>query len=218
MESENEILQKGILLGIDGMDGSGKSTVAKLLDEYCEQQQIPHYLTSEPTKNKYGLILRELLKDVNSPAPLDALMFAVDRYNHYFNEILPELKKGKLVISDRFILSSIVYQPLQSKGLISEEWIKTINRYIPQPDITIIMEADPQIAMQRIIAMGKPLEKFENIDFLTKLKKQYYHIFNTMNDATDKEGVYLIDTDYLTPEEVTTSIVENILPQFLEKL
>ncbi len=124
----------GFFLVIDGIDGSGKSTQTKLLAEYFTQHHIPCYLTTEPSSNDIGKLIRQYLKKTDAPAAVDALLFAADRVEHCSSQILPELKKKKIVISDRFLDSSLVYQSIQGKDQeVSMEWIKELNKFQLSP-------------------------------------------------------------------------------------
>ena len=81
----------GFFLVIDGIDGSGKSTQTKLLAEYFTQHHIPCYLTTEPSSNDIGKLIRQYLKKTDAPAAVDALLFAADRVEH----VSPDLTRIK---------------------------------------------------------------------------------------------------------------------------
>lgn len=160
-------MSSGIFIAIEGIDGSGTSTHSRLLANWLKRKQIPVYLTHEPTNGKIGLLIRDRLRDELVPAATDALLFAADRVDHTLQEIIPALEQRTVVISDRYVESSITYQT--STGL-DLEWVAEINRYALTPDLTILLDIEPQIALQR---KKKPQlkEKFEHINFLTKVRK-----------------------------------------------
>ena len=146
-------------------------------------------MTQEPSNSKIGSLIREFLKDKSVPPTTDALLFAADRDLHYNNEIAKKLDEGYIVISDRYIESSIIYQSIQSEK-ISIEWVKEINKFVSIPDITIILDIESNIALAR--KTDTSLEKFENVEFQNKVRELYlerakqenYYVDNT-NDIIE---------------------------------
>ena len=137
--------KKSFFLVLDGIDGSGTTTHSKMLVSYLEMLGLKVHLTHEPSKNEIGHLLRQYLKNNDIPPSTDALLFAADRDLHYKKEIKPKLDQGYIVISDRYIESSIIYQSVQTDD-ISIEWIKQINKFAGSPDLTIILDIDPKIS------------------------------------------------------------------------
>ncbi|MFX1315092.1 MAG: dTMP kinase [Promethearchaeota archaeon] len=174
-----------IFIVLDGGDGSGTTTHSHLLKGFLESKGFNVYLTQEPSKNKIGLLLREFLKNKDIPPTTDALLFAADRDLHYHNEIKKKLEEGFIVISDRYIESSIIYQSVQSDK-ISIEWIKEINKFVSRPDLTIVLDIDPKIALAR--KTNKNFEKFEDREFLRKVRELYLI-------RAKQEGYIVINTD-----------------------
>ncbi len=187
MTQENKFLKSNTPLFIvfDGIDGSGTSTHSRLLKGFLEYKGYKVHLTHEPSESEIGKLLRKYLKNKDIPASTDALMFAADRDLHYHSEIKKNLDEGFVVISDRYLESSIIYQSVQSEK-ISIEWIKQINKFVGQPDLTIILDIDPKIALIR--KNGDDLEKFENIVFLEQVRNLYLN-------RTKEEGYCMINTD-----------------------
>ncbi|MBD3255285.1 MAG: dTMP kinase [Candidatus Lokiarchaeota archaeon] len=174
---------------IDGIDGAGTTTHSKLLVHYLENRGIKTHLTQEPSHNPIGLLIRNILKDENVPPATDALLFAADRNLHYHNEIRKKLDEGYTVISDRYIESSIIYQSLQSKD-ITIDWVKSINKFVGEADLTIILDIDPRISLKR--KKKQDLEKFEKTEFLAKVRNLYlerakqneYHVISSDDEIT----------------------------------
>ncbi len=162
--------QKSYFIVLDGVDGAGSTTHSHLLKGFLENEGFKVHLTQEPSKSKIGLLLREFLKDKEIPPTTDALLFAADRDIHFHNEIKKKLKEGYIVISDRYLESSIVYQSTQSDK-ISVEWIKRINKFVESPDLTIIIDLNPKIALAR--KGDENVEKFENVKFLDQVRELY---------------------------------------------
>jgi len=160
----------GIFIAFEGVDGSGKSTQIKLLREKLTKFGYVIHTTTEPSSGKLGPILRDYLSNPNSQHSVDALLFAADRIEHYYEEILPKLQSGAVVICDRYKLSSIIYQGLNG---LSEEWITMINDKVPDPDLTIYLDVSADIAVNRFKNNRNKLEKFETQDNLNSLIKRY---------------------------------------------
>ncbi|MHA1562417.1 MAG: dTMP kinase, partial [Promethearchaeota archaeon] len=140
----------GFFLVLDGIDGCGKSTQAKKLSDYFKTNDIQTLLTAEPSDYDLGKILRKYLQNSKVPASVDALLFAADRIEHCDKEILPLLKKGFIVISDRYRDSSYIYQSIEGRNEgVSMDWIKKINKFSLIPDLTIIIDIDPKIGLKR---------------------------------------------------------------------
>ena len=165
-----KLTQKSIFIVLDGIDGSGTTTHCNLLKGFLETKGFKLHITKEPSNSEIGLLIRKFLKNKAIPPITDALLFAADRSLHYHGEIKDRLEQGFIVISDRYIESSIIYQSLQS-DLISIKWVKTINKFVGIPDLTIILDIDPKIALAR--KTQQELEKFEDTPFLDKVRALY---------------------------------------------
>jgi len=161
---------------LEGIDGSGTTTHSQLLIKFLVEMGLNVHLTQEPSSSIIGDLLKKILLDENIPPETDALLFAADRLIHYKNEIMKKLEDGYIVISDRYLESSIVYQSSQTDD-ISIEWIENINRFVGIPDITIILDLPPEISLKRKLShlklIGKNKEKFENLDFLGKVRNKF---------------------------------------------
>ena len=195
--------KKSFFLVLDGIDGSGTTTHSKMLVSYLEMLGLKVHLTQEPSKNEIGLLLRQFLKNNEIPPSTDALLFAADRDLHYKKEIKPKLDQGFIVVSDRYIESSIIYQSVQSDE-ISIEWIKQINKFAQSPDLTIILDIDPKISLPR--KAQEILEKFEDTKFLDKVRTLY------LNRATE-EGYHIVNTN-----EIIEIVQQNIQTIVIKKL
>ena len=148
-------------------------------------------------------LLRTYLKHNKIPASTDALLFAADRVLHFNNDIKKKLEEGYIVISDRYLESSIAYQSSQSEN-VSVEWVKTINKFAGKPDLTIILDIDPKLALTR--KHQKVLDKFEDTSLLEEVRKVY------LNRAKN-EGYFVIYTDDII--EIVQSKIQDIV---IEKL
>ena len=188
---------------LDGIDGSGTTTHCNLLKGFLETKGFKIHLTKEPSNSEIGLLVRKYLKNKAIPPITDALLFAADRSLHYHGEILEKLDQGYIVISDRYIESSIIYQSLQS-DLISIEWVKVINKFVGNADLTIILDIDPKVALAR--KTQQELEKFEDTPFLDKVRALYLK-------RAKEENYYVVNSN-----EIIEFVQDKIQKIVLEKL
>ncbi|MFX1488990.1 MAG: dTMP kinase [Promethearchaeota archaeon] len=195
--------QNSYFIVIDGIDGSGTSTHSQLLAGFLEYKDLKVHLTQEPSKSEIGKLLRIYLKDKKIPPTTDALLFAADRDLHYHNEIKKKLDEGYIVISDRYIESSIIYQSLQSEK-VSIDWIKQLNKFVGAPDLTVILDIEPKIALAR--KSEQVLEKFEDTSFLDRVRELYI-------TRAKQEGYYIINSD-----DIIEFVQEKIQKIVLEEL
>lgn len=143
----------GLFIALEGPDGSGKSTIAKLLGDYLEKRNIPYITTREPGGTKIGENIRELILDkenTNMSDETEALLYAASRSQHLDEKIVPALKEGKVVLCDRFVLSSLAYQG-KGRGLGIEN-VKMINDFAIKdayPDLILFFYIDPSVTLQR---------------------------------------------------------------------
>ena len=197
--------QKSLFIALEGIDGSGTSTHSHLLKGFLESKGFKVHLTTEPTKSDIGKLVRKYLKDKNIAPATDALLFATDRILHYHNEIKKKLEEDYIVISDRYLESSIVYQSSQSDE-ISVEWVIEINKFVAQPDITIILDIEPKTALARKEEKEEDFEKFEDNSFLDKVRELYI-------SRAKKEGFFVVSSD-----DIIEFVQEKIQKIILDKL
>jgi dTMP kinase len=160
--------KKGVFIVIEGLDGSGKTTQAKMLAKKLEKT-YKVMLTAEPSCGKIGSFIREdcLYEEKRLPTEAEALLFAADRIEHMYSEVKPALEAGKLVICDRYIYSSLAYQ---GNAGLSLEWIKTINARALQPDFSIFIDVPPEQVITRLQRKKSVMETFET---QTKVREVY---------------------------------------------
>lgn len=180
IDPRGSVLTRGKFIVLDGIDGAGTTTHCKLLEEWLESIDKEVLLTQEPTEGKIGTLIRQYLRrDSESNDPLvDALLFAADRQEHQ-TLIQTALEEGKVVVSDRYLESSLCYQGLQLDG----EFVLLINKHAIKPDITIILDISAEISCQRK-TMTEKFEKLEILKkvracFLERAKKENYLVVST---------------------------------------
>jgi dTMP kinase len=160
--------EKGAFICIEGLDGCGKTTQAKLLVKKMRKSHNAVY-TAEPSRGKIGAFIRKscLYGEKRLSSVVEALLFAADRLEHVENEVLPALNQGRLVVSDRYIYSSLAYQGAAGLSL---KWIEKINEHALRPDFAIFIDVDPKIVMQRL----KPNKSvMENLATQRKVREVY---------------------------------------------
>ncbi len=168
VESQTKL---GKFVVIEGIDGSGKTTIIKKLSEKLNELKIKHIITNEPTSSPIGKLCRTYLKSPDSIPQVDALLFAADRIEHYSYKIKTKLTEGFTVISDRYKYSSIVYQSL---GEVKMSWLEEINSHVPEADIVYYIDISPEEAMERLTKQNRVVkEKFEDLTKLRILHQKY---------------------------------------------
>jgi len=166
-------LQKGILITFEGIDGSGKSTVAKAVAERL-RNDYDVLLTTEPTSSWIGDIVRKAIaSDVDSLAEL--FLFVADHAEHIAKVIRPALDEGKIVISDRYSDSRYAYQGATLAGRFEDsiDWVKRMHAgWTIPPDLTFLLLVPPSVALSRCNARQKTT-KFEDIEFMEKVQANF---------------------------------------------
>lgn len=145
----------GFFVAVDGPNGAGKSTLIETIKIKMASEGYDVYTTSEPTNTELGTFIRGFAE--NHFGISLACLVAADRYEHIMNEISPELNKGKLVITDRYVLSSLILQEMDG---VSDTFILNLNSKIIKPDLQVAVFADEK-TLQKRLAERKELTRFE---------------------------------------------------------
>ena len=150
----------------EGIDGSGKSSAIERLKDNLEKAGQKVKVTAEPTLGAIGKLVAET--DDLTPET-EALLFTADRAVHT-EDIKKWMKDGFTVISDRYFASTLAYQSAAGMDI---EWLKSINSKVTvKPDITILMDIDPEISLERVSKRGEK-SRFEKLDYLRKVRQAY---------------------------------------------
>lgn len=178
-KQEHIILSKPLFIALEGIDGSGKSSQSKLLQNWFERFHIPVTRTSEPTNNPIGALIRQ---GFNGTQHWDdrtiAGLFVADRLDHILN---PEygmqhaLNKGLSVITDRYYLSSFAYQSAH----MPMEWVIQANAMameLLRPDVHFYIDISVELAMERIHLNRDHKELYETESNLVKVRNHYLEI------------------------------------------
>lgn len=140
---------RGFLISIEGLDRSGKTTQSRLLVNSLRRMGYEAIYTAEPSVGEIGHFIRRhiLQRRQRIPAVIEAVLFAADRVDHVKNVIKPMLRKGKIIVLDRYIYSSLAYQGAAGLDL---EWLMKINRFAPIPDLSIYIDVPLRVLARRV--------------------------------------------------------------------
>ena len=148
----------GKFIVFEGLDGSGITTQSTLLRNFLINKGKSAILTKEPTDGLVGGILKSALKKEWKTDPMTLqLLFTADRKHHLTKEIEQAIRMNKIVICDRYILSTLAFGELD----ISVEILKQLNINFRKPNMTIILDTQPRICMERIKKARPHVELFE---------------------------------------------------------
>lgn len=161
---------RGKFIVFEGVDGAGLSTQAMLLEKHLKERGLNVILTKEPTNGLIGgLIKAGLKREWRTTSDAMQLLFSADRAHHLQTEILPALKEGKVVISDRYLLSTLAYGMLE----LDYEWLKNINSKFLIPNLTFILDADPVVCLKRLNKSRFGFELFEETAKLRRVRQNF---------------------------------------------
>lgn len=174
----------GLFVVVEGVDGCGSTTHSRQLAKALRSSGREVVLTCEPTNGPIGGLIRQILQrrlvvaDVSGPRGFAwstmALLFAADRLDHLDSVVIPALRDGAIVVSDRYDLSSLAYQSATAPD--GEEvlpWIRELNARALRPDLTIVIDVPAEIAEERRRNRGGVEEVFENRALQERLVQVY---------------------------------------------
>ena len=165
-----------VLIAIEGIDGSGKTTVARFLRDVLTKLGYPVVLFKEPTDSEWGIKIKESYDSRLKPEE-ELELFLKDREYDVRENIIPSLKQGKIVIMDRYYFSTIAYQG--ALGFDPEELREMNEKIAPKPDLLFILDIPPEKAISRVKKRGDRPNDFERMEYLRKVRE----IFLSARDA-----------------------------------
>ncbi|MDH7564546.1 MAG: dTMP kinase [Candidatus Bathyarchaeota archaeon] len=188
--------RKGCFICIEGLDGCGKTTQTKILVRKLRKLGYDAVYTSEPSKSRIGRFIRSYcLQGRQRESPVvEALLFAADRVEHLRNEVIPALDRRQLVVSDRYLYSSLAYQGAAGLDL---KWIETLNANALSPDLAIFIDIDPCTAIRRLKPKKSVMENLETQQKVREVYVKYVEkgklIMIDGNDAIEKVSDNILD-------------------------
>jgi dTMP kinase len=172
---------RGKFITLEGIEGSGKSTSLDTISQSLETLNIEFIITKEPGGGPLGKDLRKMLLDKKTSisSEVELLLMMADRKNHIENIVEPSLEKGIWVISDRYLDSSYAYQGGGRQIEVSKIDLLTELLKLPIPDLTLLFDLSPEIALQRAKNRSE-LDRFESepIDFHQRIREAYLTLAN----------------------------------------
>lgn len=190
---------KGYFITLEGVEGSGKSTQVRLIKEYLESLGYKVVTTFEPGDTEVGKEIRKILLSPDNTelvSKAELLLYVAERAQHVFELLKPSLEEGKIIISDRYTDATLAYQGY-ARGLDQNliEELNTIATEGLEPDLTLLLDIDPQISLRRAkqvtaenSSKGDRIEA-EKISFHQKVRKGYLDL------AKREERIELIDAN-----------------------
>lgn len=201
----------GIFITFEGGEGSGKTTIANKVKEVLEHEGYNVTLTREPGGVEIAERIRDIIHDVkytNMDKKTEALLYAASRRQHLIEKVLPALERGDIVICDRFVDSSMVYQGI-ARGIGIDE-VYNMNLFATEnilPKRTIFFDIQPELGLERVYSNSeREINRLdlENIDFHRKVYNGYITICNKF-----PERIVRIDA---------SKDIDNVLQQVLNKI
>ena len=185
-----------MLIAIEGIDGAGKTTQAKRLVRWLKSEGVNACYTSEPTNSALGRLIKKKLRSKDLDHRLDALLFAADRLEHYYGCIEPRIRKRQVVVSDRYVYSSIAYQGALTGDV---DWVRAINKWVPAPDVAIYVDVSPEVGLARLSSRKiSEKTKYERMETLSRVRELYLKMCS--------EGLLIIVDGERSIEEVQGNI------------
>lgn len=201
-------MSKGFFLSVEGLGGSGKTGLCGRIEQYCIDVGLPYIRTFEPGGTPAANFLRKLCRegipDCEALTPMaEVMLFNAARAQHVETVIKPALEAGKVVICDRYLLSTMMYQGIA--GGVSLYTIDKIHHDAIglKPDYTIIMTGDPEVFARRILPAEKASDKFDSLQLATNERIQDYL------DGVAKSGPEFFPVD---AEQMPNRVFEQVEP------
>ncbi|WP_290924045.1 dTMP kinase [Halodesulfovibrio sp.] len=205
-----------MFISLEGMEGSGKSTVLKRLHAWLEGEGYEVLLTREPGGSELGKTLRALLLDVENTditSEAELFMYLADRAQHVSQVIKPALEEGKVVLCDRYADSTVVYQGY-GRGL-DPNLLHSFNEVATKglwPDVSLLLDVEPEIGLRRALSrnieqgLSRAEGRFEAeaMEFHSRVREGYLTWA-----ALNNKRFAVVDAS-LTPDEVFEQVVDKM--------
>lgn len=208
-------MNKGLFITFEGGEGSGKTTIIKQLLERLETLNQEYVLTREPGGCEISEQIRDIILDVNNTMinkRTEALLYAASRAQHVEEVLRPALDNGKLVICDRYVDSSIIYQGYARDNKIEDVW--SINNFAIdniKPDITLFFDIKPEAAFARLKEHSRDMNRLdlEDMKFHNKVYEAYLELC--------KQDHFITIDATRTIEEITDEVYNIIYKELVKR-
>lgn len=199
----------GTYIALEGPDLAGKTAQMDRLEQWLIEDDIPYLRVAEPSYDGIGALIRTLIRTGETNERSISMLYAADRLDLWERKIEPALREGKVVISDRCFLSSMVYQG----SALGNEWTRFVNSHMTYPDLIVILDISPQAALARLAVRGDGeeavYERKEAIENACALYAggKYGECFHV--DVTGVEWVNAEQTTFAVFEDIKKRIGSN---------
>ena len=198
----------GLFISLEGVDGCGKSTQTQLLSDWLRQRGSYEVVTTrEPGGTPLGVKLRQLIQHGDDMGPrAEALLYAADRAHHVDTLIRPALKRGAIVLSDRYLDSSVAYQAAGRH--MPPDQIDLLSRWATNglmPQVTVLVDVDPAVALARQVGEPDRIER-EGVGFQEAVRQGY------LDRIKADSGRWVVVPGEGTPAQVFEAIKAALLP------
>ena len=178
---------EGHFIVLEGIDGSGTTTQCSILADRLSEKGLASHVTREPSNGPVGVLIRQILTGrvvvpgrhgARPPSwATMAALFAADRLDHLDAEVIPNLTDGVNVICDRYDHSSVAYQTVSSDGRDGvADWVLQLNHHARRPDVTFVLDVDPEAAAKRRDTRSGNPELYEASELQVELARFYAKI------------------------------------------
>jgi len=195
---------RGLLVSIDGPGGVGKSTLTSELANQLTHCGVPAHATCEPSRSELGDFARHAPDRYHGLVL--ACLVAADRYWHLEAEIRPHLAAGEVVVTDRYVPTSLVLQRIDG---VEMDFIWQLNRHAPPADLAVLLHADPAVIAARLAARGAHT-RFERVPGASQVESRLYQQAAEQLQAANW-SVLVVDTTEATPPQLAATILARIL-------
>jgi dTMP kinase len=166
--------REGFLLVVEGIDGTGKSTLLGRLERELSALGKKVLLSREPTQGVWGKRLRESARAGRLSLEEEIELFMRDRMEHVQQVVCPALQRGEWVLLDRYYFSSAAYQGARGAD---PEWILHQNEaFAPQPDLVLLLDCPPEDTLRRIRSRGDEPDQFEKLENLNRVREVFLRL------------------------------------------
>ncbi len=196
---------KGKLIAFEGCDGSGLSTQTTLAAEWLRGKGYDVFKTKEPTDSFIGKTIRSILKkEIKTGQEALQLLFCADRAHHLESEILPAMENGSIVLTDRYVMSTLAFGSLDADA----GWLEKLNEKFPKPDLTIIIDVPENVSIERIVRSRPKTELFEETKKLKIIRENYRRLSKEFPNTVTVDGTKSVEDVFKGVENAIKALLD----------